>query len=126
MNSRREEANIPTDARYVLNSLAARCPWRLSVTPDLSLTETATERDLAGLVASLCVRELTSCDSTRLKVCERQECGLYFYDTSRNRSARWHAENPCGWRERADRRSSRLRDRSELGTHKANPEEPGI
>lgn len=118
-------AEVPADARYVFNTMAARRPWRWGVAPDLTLIETVIEGDLAGLVASLCVRELTSCDLTRLKVCERRECGLYFYDTTRNRSARWHAENPCGWRERADRRSSRLQDHPEKGPYDANTEGSG-
>jgi predicted RNA-binding Zn ribbon-like protein len=34
---------------------------------------------------------------------------LLFYDTTRNRSARFHAENPCGWRAREARRRLSVR-----------------
>ncbi|HYB26212.1 MAG TPA: CGNR zinc finger domain-containing protein [Solirubrobacteraceae bacterium] len=32
--------------------------------------------------------------------CERPECRLLFYGTTRSATQRWHAESPCGVRER--------------------------
>jgi predicted RNA-binding Zn ribbon-like protein len=46
------------------------------------------------------VRELAALDPSRLRRCARRECNLAFYDTTRSRTRRWHAEDPCGWRER--------------------------
>jgi CGNR zinc finger len=46
-------------------------------------------------------------DTSRLRQCERQECDLLFFDPTRSRSQRWHAENPCGWLERQHRRRAR-------------------
>jgi|GEM_PF-1421158 len=46
------------------------------------------------------VGELAALDPSRLRRCGRRECDLAFYDTTRSRTRRWHAEDPCGWRER--------------------------
>ena len=48
--------------------------------------------------------EIGNCDPTQIRQCARAECSLLFYDMTRNRSARWHAEEPCGWRSRDQRR----------------------
>jgi predicted RNA-binding Zn ribbon-like protein len=53
----------------------------------------------AGLARRL-VGELATVDPSRLRCCARRECDLVFYDTTRSRTRRWHAEDPCGWRER--------------------------
>jgi predicted RNA-binding Zn ribbon-like protein len=47
--------------------------------------------------------ELAEIDVTRLRRCEREACNLVFYDTSRSGTQRWHAELPCGARERQRR-----------------------
>ncbi len=47
--------------------------------------------------------ELGEIDVTRLKRCERPACDLVFYDTTRSGTKRWHAESPCGLRERQRR-----------------------
>lgn len=89
----------------VLNTIAGRCG--LAVRLDASLASRfvpAAGDPVAGL-AALCALELNACDPSRFKTCERRECGRYFYDTTRNRSGRWHAEEPCGWRMRAERRT---------------------
>lgn len=60
---------------------------------------------LARRVAS----ELAEIDIARLKRCERPACLLVFYDTTRSGTRRWHAESPCGARERQRRyRAARL------------------
>jgi CGNR zinc finger len=53
----------------------------------------------AGLARRL-VGELAALDPGRLRRCARRECDLAFYDSTRSRTRRWHAEDPCGWRER--------------------------
>jgi predicted RNA-binding Zn ribbon-like protein len=50
------------------------------------------------------IEELGDIDLSRLRQCQRKECDLLFFDTTRSRSQRWHAENPCGWLERQHRR----------------------
>jgi CGNR zinc finger len=59
----------------------------------------------AGLARRLAA-ELAALDPLRLRRCARPECDLVFYDTTRSRPQRWHAEDPCGWRERQRRRRS--------------------
>jgi predicted RNA-binding Zn ribbon-like protein len=54
----------------------------------------------AAELARRLVGELAGLDPSRLRRCGRRECNLVFYDTTRSRSRRWHAEDPCGWRER--------------------------
>jgi predicted RNA-binding Zn ribbon-like protein len=98
-------ARIAPDDLAVLNSIAARC--ELVVRLDASLASRfapAAGDPVAGL-ATLCALELNACDPSRFRTCERRECGRYFYDITRNRSGRWHAEEPCGWRMRAERRT---------------------
>lgn len=55
--------------------------------------------------------ELGEIEVARLKRCERADCNLVFYDTTRSRTQRWHAEAPCGNRER-QRRYRAAADRS--------------
>jgi predicted RNA-binding Zn ribbon-like protein len=55
---------------------------------------------LARRVAS----ELGEIDVARLKRCDRAACDLVFYDATRSGTQRWHAESPCGARERQRRR----------------------
>lgn len=95
---------ILTGAIVTLNESAKNCCWVRQLRADGTYTEAIQTSTLAGMIASICILELSQCDITRVKVCEQAPCNLYFYDTTRNRSARWHAENPCGWRARSDRR----------------------
>lgn len=99
---------VPTEGVVVLNRLAGRCRWTLRVAPDLTPSYAPSHNDPVAAVAGLCAQELSECDATRLRVCERPECQRYFYDTTRNRSARWHSEDPCGWRIRSERRAAGL------------------
>jgi len=46
------------------------------------------------------IDELDALEPDRLRRCARPECDLLFYDTTRSCTRRWHAEDPCGWRER--------------------------
>jgi predicted RNA-binding Zn ribbon-like protein len=98
------------NALETLNQFAARCHW----THRLSEAGTLVEKlsgSIAAMVAARCVTELSKSDLTRLKTCCWPPCELAFYDTTRNRSAKWHAENPCGWRARAARSRSNERDK---------------
>jgi len=54
----------------------------------------------AATLARRVALELGEIDVKRLKRCERPACNLVFYDTTRSGTRRWHAESPCGARER--------------------------
>ena len=56
----------------------------------------------AGLARAVAL-ELGEIDVARLKRCERPACNLVFYDKTRSGTQRWHAESPCGNRERQRR-----------------------
>jgi predicted RNA-binding Zn ribbon-like protein len=50
-------------------------------------------------IGELLLRVMTAMNSgswQRLKVCANPDCGRVFYDSSRNRSARWHSMETCG------------------------------
>jgi predicted RNA-binding Zn ribbon-like protein len=66
-----------------------------------------TDTSLAAALARRLVEELNALEPDRLRRCARLECDLLLYDTTRSRTRRWHAEDPCGWRER--QRVHRLR-----------------
>ena len=61
---------------------------------------------VAGLARRL-IGELAALEPSRLRRCARTQCGLVFYDATRSRTRRWHAEDPCGWRERQQARRHR-------------------
>lgn len=61
---------------------------------------------LASGLARRLVEELAALEANRLRRCARSGCNLIFYDTTRSRTRRWHAEDPCGWRERQHHRRS--------------------
>lgn len=68
--------------------------------------------DPASALARRLISELGALDTKRLRRCARLECDLVFYDTTRSGTRRWHAESPCGIRER--QRRHRRRGRNEL------------
>lgn len=88
----------------VLNSVAKRVQRVRILAPGLRVVEKSTGASMAEHIAAACLDELAACDTGRIKRCMRPECGLFFYDTTRNRGRRWHAEDPCGWRSRDERR----------------------
>jgi len=49
------------------------------------------------------MNELSGLERSRLRRCARHECSLVFYDATRSGTQRWHAERPCGLRERQRR-----------------------
>jgi predicted RNA-binding Zn ribbon-like protein len=57
----------------------------------------------AATLARKVALELAEIDIARLKRCERPACNLIFYDATRSGTQRWHAESPCGNRERQRR-----------------------
>lgn len=100
-------AGTPVDTGAV-NALASgsRARIELAAGDDGRLRHTLAWDDpsvAAGLARRLAA-ELAALDPDRLRRCARPECDLVFYDTTRSRTQRWHAEDPCGWRERQRRR----------------------
>lgn len=62
-----------------------------------------TDPTLVAGLARRVVLELGAIERRRLRRCARAECDLVFYDTTRSNTRRWHAESPCGQRERQRR-----------------------
>jgi predicted RNA-binding Zn ribbon-like protein len=96
-----------SQAVEVINELASGCTGttQLSVSGH-ALRGNVDWRDpdpVAGL-ARRTMQEFDGVDTSRLRQCQREECDLLFFDRTRSRTQRWHAENPCGWLERQRRR----------------------
>ena len=98
----------PVDA---LNALAASEPaiFAVEVGADDRLQPAVrpARPSAAGELLLRLVRELGELDPSRLRRCERPECPLVFYDMTRSGTQRWHAESPCGLRERQRRHRAR-------------------
>lgn len=95
----------------VLNDLARDSFARVLLTASSgSLRQELVWHDVSvtGQLARRLIEELAGLDPTRLRRCAREQCGLLFYDSTRSRTQRWHAEDPCGWRERQHSRRARL------------------
>jgi predicted RNA-binding Zn ribbon-like protein len=90
-----------------LNALAAREPAIYALEPQpgggLHATLRPKRASAAATLLVKVVRELGELDPSRLRRCARQECDLVFYDDTRSATQRWHAERPCGLRERQRR-----------------------
>jgi predicted RNA-binding Zn ribbon-like protein len=90
-----------------LNALAAEEPaiYALEPQPDRRLRATLLPKRASAAAALLVavIRELGELDPARLRRCARPECTLVFYDATRSATQRWHAERPCGLRERQRR-----------------------
>ncbi|GAA5135148.1 CGNR zinc finger domain-containing protein [Pseudonocardia adelaidensis] len=86
-----------------INDLAARSSARIELVVaggELRRRLVWSDTSLAAALARRLVEELDALEPGRLRRCARPECELLFYDTTRSRTRRWHAEDPCGWRER--------------------------
>jgi predicted RNA-binding Zn ribbon-like protein len=101
-----EGAAAPIPAE--INRQAARAPGCYQLERDASgqLIARLRWRDTSGAarVARSLAHELAELEPRRLRRCQRPECDLFFYDTTRSNTQRWHSEDPCGWRERQRRR----------------------
>lgn len=91
----------------VVNELAAGCTGTAQlIIGGLAVQSALGWHDpdpVAGLARRV-ISEFDGIDLSRLRQCQRKECDLLFFDTTRSRSQRWHAESPCGWLERQHRR----------------------
>jgi len=75
-----------------------------------------TDPTLVAGLARRVVLELGVIERCRLRRCGRPECDLLFYDTTRSNTRRWHAESPCGQRERQRRHRATRGLQRETGT----------
>lgn len=100
--------NPSVSALAILNEEIERATWARRLSATLEVEAVASHGFVEVVVAS-CINEIAGCDPSRIRQCSRPECMLLFYDTTRNRSARFHAENPCGWRAREARRRLSVR-----------------
>ena len=101
----------PLDA---LNDLAARVPAAYALESrssdgGLRAVISPNRESAAGSLVLGVVRELGELEPSRLRRCERPECPLVFYDATRSATQRWHAESPCGLRERQRRHRAKHR-----------------
>jgi hypothetical protein len=103
----------------LLNSLAARHPavYALECRGDGELASTLEPKRTSAAATLLldAISQLGELDGDRLRRCARPECGLVFYDTTRSATQRWHAERPCGLRERQRRHRTRAATPAPLG-----------
>jgi predicted RNA-binding Zn ribbon-like protein len=94
-----------------LNALAAEEPaiYALERQPDRRLRATVRPKRASAAAALLVavIRELGELEPARLRRCARPECTLVFYDATRSATQRWHADRPCGLRERQRRHRAR-------------------
>ena len=90
-----------------LNALAAREPAIYALERRLDGKLQARLRPKRASAAArllvAAIRELSELEPSRLRRCARPECTLVFYDVTRSATQRWHAERPCGLRERQRR-----------------------
>ena len=94
----------PPECLSVVNAAAERAMRSKLLTSVMAVEETVSADDPVAWLSALCVDELSRCDPRRVKICARPQCGMVFYDQTRNGAARWHAEDPCGWRSRDEKR----------------------
>jgi len=92
------ELNTLAEASLSFPQLVAD-PTRAAVT----LERTELPAEPTAVLAARILDEVAVADLTRIKECARSECRLVFYDDTRSRTRRWHAEAPCGRLERQRR-----------------------
>jgi predicted RNA-binding Zn ribbon-like protein len=94
-----------------LNALAARehAIYELERRPDGNLCTTLRPQRASATAALVItvIRELSELQPSRLRRCARSECTMVLYDRTRSATQRWHAERPCGLRERQRRHRAR-------------------
>ncbi len=94
-----------------LNALAAREPAILGLElgpgGNIRTTLRSKRTSVVGALLIALSHELSELEPSRLRRCARPECALVFYDGTRSSTQRWHAENPCGLRERQRRHRAR-------------------
>jgi predicted RNA-binding Zn ribbon-like protein len=92
-----------------VDALTTPAVCALEGAPDGTLRATVRPKrpSAPATLAIAAIRELSELDPSRLRRCARPECSLVFYDVTRSGTQRWHAESPCGLRERQRRHRAR-------------------
>ena len=92
-----------------VDALTTPAVCALEAEPDGKLRTTVRPRrpSAPATLVIAAIRELSDLDPARLRRCARPECSLVFYDVTRSGTQRWHAESPCGLRERQRRHRAR-------------------
>jgi predicted RNA-binding Zn ribbon-like protein len=103
-------------AAAAVNEVLSHAHVRVSLDRQGGVTHTVDCGDPARRPAALAAMnlvELLEQAPTRVRRCEHPGCVLWFLDTSRNGTRRWHSMTTCGNREKARRHYARARDQAE-------------
>jgi predicted RNA-binding Zn ribbon-like protein len=104
-----DEAGTRLQAETRLNAVLAHGCLRLAVHGGKPVrTVECDDGWLPGWTAVSRYLELTETQSDRLRQCAHPDCVLYFHDTSRNGTRRWHSMETCGARSKAARHYKRM------------------
>jgi predicted RNA-binding Zn ribbon-like protein len=98
------------DAEKHLNDVLAHGRIRIAI--HAGRPERSVEADPGWLPAWTAVSryvELVGAQPDRVRQCAHPDCVLYFHDTSRNGTRRWHSMETCGARSKAQRHYRRSR-----------------
>lgn len=100
---------LPVDELNTLTAASLSFPQLVAdqTRAAVSLERTELAAGPAAALAARIAAEVGVADLTRIKECARSECRLVFYDGTRSRTRRWHAEAPCGRLERQRRHRTR-------------------
>ncbi|MFQ6228801.1 CGNR zinc finger domain-containing protein [Nocardia sp. NPDC002869] len=96
-------------ARDALNEVLDRGRIRrhLDETGPIGIPEVADPAWLPGWLAADNLLQLLAEAPTRIRRCAHPDCVLFFYDTSKNGTRRWHSMATCGNRAKAARHHAR-------------------
>lgn len=95
-------ATIEGINRVLASQLSCRCLIREGLTFRTALTSPSEDPiHLVVSVAESAAELLEHGDTALIRRCENPSCGLYFYDTTKNRSRRWCSMEVCGSRSKA-------------------------
>ena len=97
-----DDLNAILDRGRIRRSLADSGPWD---DVDVSRSEW-----LPGWLAADSLLQLLAESAGRIKQCAHPHCVLWFYDTSKNGTRRWHSMTTCGNRAKAARHYAAKRD----------------
>lgn len=98
------------DGEYAaLNAILDRGRVRRTLTGDgpEDVPEVADPADLPGWLAADDLLRLLARAPERIRQCAHPDCVLFFYDTSKNGTRRWHSMATCGNRAKAARHYAR-------------------
>ncbi|MEV0358184.1 CGNR zinc finger domain-containing protein [Nocardia sp. NPDC050697] len=100
---------VTTGDSAALNAVLAHGRLRRSLTAAGPVTEpdVADPAELPGWLAANDLLDLIARDAGRIRQCAHPDCVLFFYDTSRNGTRRWHSMAACGNRTKAARHYAR-------------------